>query len=113
MTDENSIRLDDRATETVRSVLREQGFDPEAAGLRLGVERGGCAGLSYTFELASEPDPDDVVLEDGDVRVFVDAASEPYLAGVELGVDATAHGTGFTIDNPNATQECGCGLSFR
>lgn len=113
MTDTNQISLDDRAVETIRSLLRKQEFDPDSAGLRLAVERGGCAGLSYTVALSSEPKPDDVVCESDGIRVFVDSASEPYLAGAELTVESTAHGTGFTIDNPNATQECGCGLSFR
>lgn len=113
MTDSDRITLEDRAVETVRSLLRKQGLDPDSAGLRLAVERGGCAGLSYTFTLSPEPEPDDVVCECGDVRVFVEPASEPYLTGAELTVESTAHGTGFVIDNPNATQECGCGLSFK
>lgn len=113
MTDSNQISLDDRASETIRSLLRKQKLDPDSAGLRLAVERGGCAGLSYTFALTPEPEPDDVVCECGDIRVFVEAASEPYLTGAELSVESTAHGTGFIIDNPNATQECGCGLSFK
>lgn len=107
------ISLDDQAADTIRSILRDEGLDADTAGLRLAVERGGCAGLSYSFELSPEPEPDDVICECGEVRLFVEPASEPYLAGVELRVESTAHGTGFTIDNPNATQECGCGLSFR
>ncbi len=113
MTDTAPVDLDARATETVRRLLHEQELDPDSAGLRLAVERGGCAGLSYTFALSAEPEPGDVVCECDGVRVFVDSASERYLAGSELRVESTAHGTGFTIGNPNATQVCGCGLSFR
>lgn len=113
MTVSGTITLDDRALETIQTLLREQGLDPDSGGLRLAVERGGCAGLSYTFALSAEPESDDVVCECDGVRVFVDSASEPYLAGAELSIESTAHGTGFTIDNPNATEECGCGLSFR
>lgn len=113
MSESGPIALDDRATEVVRSLLADRDHDPDEAGLRLAVERGGCAGLSYTFELAASPAPDDVVTERDGVRIFVDSASEPYLAGAALGVESTAHGRGFTIDNPNASQECGCGLSFR
>lgn len=113
MADTGPITLDDRTAETVRSLLHEQGLDPDDAGVRLSVERGGCAGLVYDIALAERPEPDDVVRECDGVRVFLDAASEPYLSGAELALESTTHGTGFAIENPNAEQECGCGLSFR
>lgn len=113
MAESGPITLDDGATETIRSLLHAEGFDPDDAGLRLSIERGGCAGLSYALALTDDPDPDDIVCECDGVRVFLDAASEPYVSGAQLGLESTAHGTGFTIENPNAEQECGCGLSFR
>lgn len=113
MADETPVFLDERATVAIRTVLDEEGYDLTEAGLRISVERGGCAGLSYRFELAASEEPDDTVCERDGLRVFIDAASEPYVTGSELNLQSTAHGTGFTIDNPNANQECGCGLSFR
>lgn len=117
MTSENTgggvVSLTSDAVEMIKSLLYDQGFDPETAGLRLSIERGGCAGLSYKFELTGAPEDDEVVYETAGVRVFVDATSQQYLDGAEFSVEETAHGTGFRIDNPNAEQECGCGLSFR
>lgn len=110
---ESAVVLTDAAAETTRTLLVEQGFDPDEAGLRVYVERGGCAGLSYGMEFVESPAPDDHVYESGGVRVFVDDASHPYLEGSEFAVEETAHGTGFSIENPNAEQECGCGSSFR
>lgn len=107
------VTLDDDAAEKVDSALRNTELDSETSGLRISVERGGCAGLSYKFDLTGEPDDSDIVCREGHPRVFVDAPSEQYLRGAELTVEETAQGTGFCIDNPNATQQCGCGLSFR
>lgn len=113
MSDTPAITVTDDASATIQSVLGERGLDPETAGIRLAVEQGGCAGLSYRFELAAEPAPGDHVSENAGVALFVDAESRPYLEGAELGFERTAHGTGFVVDNPNASQECGCGISFR
>lgn len=112
-TDEDVLTLDDDAVDTINSVLRAEGFDPESAGVRIAVERGGCAGLSYRFDLAEAPEDGDVVHETEQATVFVDRPSAQYVRGAEVSVERTAHGTGFTIDNPNAEQECGCGLSFQ
>lgn len=110
---EDVLVLDADAAGTIRTVLREEGYDPDSAGLRIAVERGGCAGLSYRFDLTDTPEDGDVV-QDGDaVTVFVDAASVEYVRGAEVSVGETAHGRGFTVDNPNAEQQCGCGLSFQ
>lgn len=107
------VTFTDDAVETARSLLRDAGYDPRTAGLRLSVERGGCAGLSYRFDLAEAPGGEDLVSESGGFRVFVDRASRPFLEGAEFDVAETVHGTGFRIDNPNGERECGCGLSFR
>ena len=107
------LTVDDDAAEVMATVLREEGFDPETGGVRVSVERGGCAGLSYRFDLADTPEDGDLVHDSGRASVFVDRPSAQYVRGSELHVEQTAHGTGFTIDNPNAEQECGCGLSFQ
>jgi len=112
-TDRDVLTLDDDAAETINSVLRREGFDPDTAGVRIAVERGGCAGLSYRFDLADAPEEGDIVHETDGATVFVDRPSAQYVRGAEVSLERTAHGTGFTIDNPNAEQECGCGLSFQ
>lgn len=109
---EDIVGVDDDAATVITSMLADNGYDPGTAGLRLAVENGGCAGLSYRFTLTDAPDSQDVVCNTERVTVFVDPASTEYIEGATLTVETTAHGTGFVIDNPNAEQECGCGLSF-
>lgn len=111
--DDPLITLDEQAADTIERLLRERDLDPREAGLRLSVSAGGCAGRSYDMDLVAAPDPDDLVTEHRGVRVFVPPENEAELAGSEFALESTAHGTGFTVDNPNAEQVCGCGSSFR
>lgn len=107
------VTLSDDAEDRIASVLDEQGYDPSTGGLRVAVERGGCAGLSYKFGLAASPAEGDVVDDRDEVRVFVDSAAVEYVEGTEIDVTQSAHGRGFKVENPNADEQCGCGLSFR
>lgn len=116
MADEDAgdpLSLSTAAADAMNSALREEGFDPETAGVRISVERGGCAGLSYRFDLVADPSDDDIVYETEQATVVIDQPSAQYVSGAAVDLERTAHGTGFTIDNPNADQECGCGLSFQ
>lgn len=109
----NVLTLSTAATDVLNTILRKEEFDPETAGVRISVERGGCAGLSYQFDLVDSPKEDDLVHRTKRANVMIDRASVQYIRGAEVHVEETAHGRGFTIDNPNAEQECGCGLSFQ
>lgn len=111
--DDPLVSLNEAAADTVQRLLREQDLDPEEAGLRLSVSPGGCAGRSYDMDVVPAPEPDDAVCESRGVRVFVASENEAELAGSEFALESTPHGTGFTVDNPNAEQVCGCGSSFR
>ncbi len=82
------------------------------AGLRVMVETGGCAGYKYLIGLDAEPRTDDVVVEAGDVRVFIDRDSQPLLSGLTIDFVESLEGSGFTFDNPNAASKCSCGKSF-
>lgn len=82
-----------------------------AKGLRVYVEKGGCAGFQYEMKL-DDPKPEDVVSEREGVSVMVDPASLPYLANATLDYCDDLTGTGFRIQNPNAARSCGCGTSF-
>lgn len=116
MGDEDSgevVTLSNAAASAMNTALREEGFDPETAAVRISVERGGCAGLSYRFDLTDVPEDDDIVHETAHANVMVARPSAQYIRGAEVDLEQTAHGTGFTIKNPNAEQECGCGLSFQ
>lgn len=110
---EDVLSLSDAAANEINTILDEEGFDSETAGVRISVERGGCAGLSYQFDLVAGPKDGDLVDDTERTTVLVDRPSAQYVRGAEVNVERTAHGTGFTIDNPNAEQECGCGLSFQ
>ena len=81
------------------------------AGLRLSVERGGCAGLQYTMKV-DLPLPGDDIVERQGVRVMVDAVSARYLEDSEVDYLDSLADTGFKIKNPNAARSCGCGSSF-
>lgn len=105
------ITITDSAAVHLRQLIDERGVSPEEEGLRLFVEKGGCAGMSYAMKVTSAEDSDTVVEKDG-VRVFVDKESEAYLSGIELDYVEALNDSGFKIQNPNASRSCGCGTSF-
>jgi iron-sulfur cluster assembly accessory protein len=103
------LTLTDSAVTHLRSLLDEKGA-PEKA-LRIYIERGGCAGMSYEMTL-DEPAPDDYAAERDGVRVIVDPNSLQYLTGSTIDYCDDLSGTGFRINNPKAARSCGCGTSF-
>jgi len=107
------IEVTEDAAERALDLLDEEGLDTGVAGLRLFVQQGGCAGLSYGMRFDTEPEDDDQVYEHHGLRVFVDPASLNYVGGSVLDFEAGLQGAGFTVDNPNVVSECGCGESFR
>lgn len=80
--------------------------------LRVAVLAGGCSGFQYKFELDDQVAADDVVIEHGAARVFIDLASMDLLAGSELDYTDALMGAHFAVRNPNASSACGCGTSF-
>jgi len=109
--EQTAIVLTDEAAAQVRTLVEKQGRDDLA--LRLFVTQGGCSGFSYGMALDPNTRADDAVFEKGGVRLIVDAFSQKYLSGVEVGFSSNLMGGGFTIKNPNAASSCGCGHSFR
>lgn len=81
-------------------------------GVRFAVSGGGCSGLSYNMSFETEAREDDRVLEFDGVKVYVDAASEPYLSGTTVDYVVGLHKEGFKFSNPKASRTCGCGESF-
>jgi iron-sulfur cluster assembly protein len=106
-----SIDLTERAARKVRALL-ESGTDTRGFGLRIGVEAGGCAGYQYSLALAPAAGPDDVVAPQEGFDVFVHASMVPLLQGVRIDYVESIASSGFTFDNPNASDSCGCGTSF-
>jgi iron-sulfur cluster assembly protein len=107
-----TITLTERAAGEVRRYMAEEQVDPTTAGLRVGVQPGGCSGFRYSLNIEDRPEADDVVLESGGVRLFVDSFSATYLNGVSIDYKSNFQESGFAFDNPNATGGCGCGSSF-
>jgi iron-sulfur cluster assembly protein len=106
------IQVTDRAIEKIRSAMAKEGVSPEQGGLRVGVQGGGCSGLSYNIRFDSQPRERDRVFQFADVRVFVDPKSFIYLHGMTLDYQETLMQQGFAFVNPNANKSCGCGTSF-
>ena len=88
------------------------GKQGKPAILRLSVEGGGCSGFQYKFGLADSPEGDDLVIEQGGVRLLVDAVSLDLLTGSEVDYVESLGGAAFKVTNPNAASGCGCGSSF-
>ncbi|WP_394337586.1 HesB/IscA family protein [Halococcus sp. IIIV-5B] len=107
------IDVSTSAAEQALDLLEGEGMDTDIAGLRLFVQQGGCAGLSYGMRFDGEPEEDDQVYEHHDLRIFVDPASMNYIGGSVLDFEGGLQGAGFHVENPNVVSECGCGESFR
>ena len=81
-------------------------------GLRVYVEGGGCSGFQYGFQLESETQSDDVVIEENGITLLVDSLSIQYLMGAKVDYLDDLTGARFFVNNPNASTTCGCGSSF-
>jgi iron-sulfur cluster assembly protein len=103
------MRLSDAAAGRLKEIMSES--DRPVAGLRVGVEKGGCAGMSYTMEYAEAAGPHDEIVEDKGVRVFIDPTAVLYLLGTEMDYQVDKFTAGFVFSNPNQTASCGCGQS--
>src|SRR5216684_6602539 len=109
---QKSIEITPKALEKVRSAMAKENISPESGGLRLGVQGGGCSGLTYNIRFDTKPRERDRVYDYDGVRVFVDPKSFIYLHGMILDYEETLMQQGFVFVNPNASKSCGCGTSF-
>jgi iron-sulfur cluster assembly protein len=105
------IRITDAAAKQLRELLTSKGESPSHKGLRLQIQKGGCAGLQYGMRIDA-PASQDAVERRGEVMVIIDPLSQPYLSGCELDYEYSLSDAGFRIHNPNAERSCGCGTSF-
>jgi iron-sulfur cluster assembly protein len=106
------IQITERALGKIRAALEKEGISPEQGGLRLGVQGGGCSGLTYNIRFDTQPRERDRIFQFGEVRVFVDPKSFIYLHGMTLDYQETLMQQSFVFVNPNASKSCGCGTSF-
>ena len=107
-----SIQVSERALARIRAAMAQENISPEQGGLRLGVQGGGCSGLSYNIRFDSQARERDRVYEFDDIRIFVDPKSFIYLHGMILDYEAGLMKQGFNFINPNSSKSCGCGSSF-
>jgi iron-sulfur cluster assembly protein len=112
-TTEPEINVTEAAADEAIRLIESEEMDTDIAGLRLFVQQGGCAGLSYGMRFDYEPEDSDTVFEHHGLRVFVDEASMEYIGGSRLNFEDGLQGEGFHVENPNVVSECGCGESFR
>ena len=108
---EQIIRLTDTAANRIKEIMSNAGNG--TIGVRVGVKSGGCAGMSYVLEYAKETKPNDEVIEDKGVKVFIDPAAVMYLLGTEMDYKKEEFSSSFVFNNPNETERCGCGESFK
>lgn len=109
----SSIEVSQAAADEALELMESEGMDTNVGGLRLFVQQGGCAGLSYGMRFEHDPEDDDEVFEHHGLRVFVDSSSLNYIGGSVLAYEGGLQGAGFNVQNPNTESECGCGESFR
>ena len=106
------IHLTEKAAKKILALLAKDGVSPEVGGLRVGVQGGGCSGLSYAMRLDMQARDRDKIFEAFGARIFVDPKSLLYLNGTTLEYEETLMRQGFVFQNPNAARNCGCGSSF-
>ena len=105
------IKLSDNAASRIKEIM--SGIESDAVGVRVAVKSGGCAGMSYVMEYAKGINPNDEVIEDKGVKVFVDASAVMYLLGPKMHYKKEDFSSSFVFNNPNESERCGCGESFK
>jgi iron-sulfur cluster assembly protein len=106
------VHVTEKAAQKIHELLAKEGVPEQFGGLRLGVQGGGCSGLTYAMRLETKARDRDNVFEENGARVFVDPKSLLYLAETTLDYEETLMRRGFVFQNPAATRSCGCGTSF-
>ena len=102
------MTMTDAAANRVRDIVAKR---EGAAGIRVGIKKGGCAGMEYTIDLVREPEPRDDHIERDGAHVYIAPEATLYLLGTEMDFEVTKLRTGFVFRNPNQTSACGCGES--
>ena len=105
------IKLSDNAAFRIKEIMSNA--EKDSLGIRVSVKTGGCAGMSYVMEYTKELNPNDELVEDKGVKVYVDPAAVMYLLGTEMDYKKEELSSSFVFNNPNETERCGCGESFK
>ena len=105
------ITLSDKAADRIKQIM--SAAKDGSVGVRVGVKSGGCAGMSYIMDYTDKPNPNDEIIEEKGVKVFIDSAAVMYLLGTEMDYKKEDFSSNFVFKNPNETERCGCGESFK
>ena len=105
------IKLSDNAAQRIKEIMSNA--EKDSIGVRIGVQSGGCAGMSYMMEYAKKFNTNDEIIEDKGVKVFIDPGAIIYLLGTEMDYKKGEFSSAFVFKNPNETERCGCGESFK
>ena len=105
----SAVNLTPRAAAQIARLMARDG----TAGLRIGVKKGGCAGMEYTMEYAAELAPHDEVVEQDGARVLIAPMAQMFLIGTEIDFETGLLESGFRFRNPNVVEACGCGESVK
>ena len=105
------IKLSDNAANRIKEIM--SGVETNSVGVRVAVKSGGCAGMSYVMEYAKNTNPNDEIIEDKGVKVLIDPKAIMYLLGTEMDYKKEELSSTFVFKNPNETERCGCGESFK
>ena len=103
------MTMTDAAATRVKQIVDNSG--PEAKGIRVGIKKGGCAGMEYTVDLVTEPNAKDDRIERDGAAVWIEPSAVLYLLGTQMDFETTKMRSGFIFTNPNQTSACGCGES--
>ena len=106
------IHVTEKAASKIRALLVKEGVPESSGGLSVGVQGGGCSGLSYAMRLETQARDHDKVFEENGARIFVDPKSYLYLQNTTLDYTEELIRQGFVFVNPQAARSCGCGSSF-
>ncbi|MBM7070268.1 iron-sulfur cluster assembly accessory protein [Actibacterium sp. 188UL27-1] len=104
-----AVTITDRAAAQIAKLMSSDGHK----GLRIGVKKGGCAGMEYTMDYAAEVDPHDEVVEQDGARVMIAPMAQMFLFGTEIDYEVSLLESGFKFKNPNVEDACGCGESIK
>ena len=103
------LTMTDAASQRIKSIMASKG--PAVAGLKIGIKKGGCAGMEYTMEWAETAGKFDEVVEQDGARVIIDPQAVLYLLGTEMDYKVDKLSAQFVFNNPNQSSACGCGES--
>ena len=108
---EQVIKLSQNAAERIKEIMSKA--EDKTIAVRVGVKSGGCAGMSYVMEYAKDIKPNEEIVEDKGVKVLIDPKAIMYLLGTEMDYKKEKFSSQFVFKNPNETERCGCGESFK